>query len=72
MKTEMERIERRDNMLLAARRTAGQLLLCSVLVWRAALRTVTLLCTHTHTNMHKVACIHINKLHTQHRPTHTF
>lgn len=42
--------KRRDNMLLAARGTAGQLLLCSVLVWGAAPRTVTLLRTHTHTN----------------------
>lgn len=41
--------KRRDNMLLAARGTAGQPLLCSVLVWGAALRTVTLLRTHTHT-----------------------
>lgn len=43
-------------MLLAARGTAGQLLLGSVLVWRAALRTVTLLRTHTtqtgHTLLH--------------------
>lgn len=35
-------------MLLAARGTAGQLRLCTVLVWRAALRTVTL-SAHTHT-----------------------
>ena len=44
--------DRRDNMLLAARGTAGQLPLCSLLVWRAAPRTVTLLHTHTHTHTH--------------------
>lgn len=41
---------RSDDTLLAARGTAGQLLLCSVLVWRAAPRTVTLLHTHAHTH----------------------
>lgn len=45
------RKDRRDNWLLAARGTAGQLLLCSVLVWRAAPRTVTVP-THTHINTH--------------------
>lgn len=39
-------------MLLAARGTAGQLLPCSVLVWRAALRTVTMLYTHTRIHTH--------------------
>lgn len=54
MNTVVHRTDRRDNMLLAARGTAGQLLFCSVLVWRAALRTVTLFCTHTHTQgMHR-------------------
>ena len=59
-----ERTDRRDNMLLAARGTAGQLLLRSVLVWRTAPRTVTLLCTHTHTHTHTHRNLLIH-LHTQ-------
>lgn len=48
-------------MLLAARGTAGQLLLCSVLVWRAALRTVT---SYRHTYRNLLFHIHIcRKLH---------
>lgn len=68
----MERIDGRDNMLLAARGTAGQLLPCSVLVWRAALRTVTLLCTHTHT--HAEGCMYTYKqiTHNTDRVKHTF
>lgn len=52
----IRRIDGRHNMLLAARGTAGQLLPCSVLVWRAALRTVTMLCTHTHAHTHTETC----------------
>ena len=43
-------IHRKDDMLLAARGPAGQLLLCIVLVWRAALRAVTLFWSHAHTH----------------------